>query len=99
MDIDFGEEFTKNYLKLISNIYFINLKKTQQIFKSNYINQKFFFKNYNHLNDVLSEIYFFGDFRSQELYEISEKITIQEFNKIFNYNEISRFHISIFIHL
>ena len=37
---------------------------------------------------VLSEIYIFGDFRSQELYEISEKITRLEFNRIFFENNL-----------
>jgi hypothetical protein len=57
MEIDFGELFIKNYVKIISNIYLINLKKVQESFKLNYVNRKFFFKNYCHLNDVLIKLY------------------------------------------
>ena len=57
MYIDFGDNFTLNYLKIISNIYFINLKKVQEHFKTNYVYQTFFFKNYNQLNNVLTSLY------------------------------------------
>ncbi len=66
MEIDFGELFLKNYLKIISNIYFINLKKVQESFKLNYVHRKFFFKNYCHLNDVLIKLY--SDFLKETRY-------------------------------
>ena len=57
MEIDFGDKFSTNYLKLVSNIYYLNLKKVQEVFKENYIKKHFFFKDDKHLSEVLNELH------------------------------------------
>lgn len=39
MSIEFGEVFDKSYIKIISNIYYLNLRKTQKKFKDEYVNK------------------------------------------------------------
>jgi hypothetical protein len=45
LKINFGEAITKNYLKIISNIYYINLRKTQKKFKDEFSDQGYEFKD------------------------------------------------------
>ena len=40
MKINFGEAITKNYLNIISNIYYLNMRKTQKKFKDDFFYEK-----------------------------------------------------------
>lgn len=45
LKINFGEAITKNYLKIISNIYYLNLRKTQKKFKDEFLDLGYEFKD------------------------------------------------------
>ena len=45
MKINFGEAITKNYLNIISNIYYLNMRKTQKKFKDDFLDQGYDFKD------------------------------------------------------
>jgi hypothetical protein len=69
MKIDFGEAINKNYLKIISNIYYLNLRKTQKKFKDEFVDKGYDFKDANETANAFNDIYktFLKDTRSEVL--------------------------------
>lgn len=57
MKIDFGESMNKNYLKIITNIYYLNLRKTQKKFKDDFVDKGYDFKDANETANAFNDIY------------------------------------------
>jgi len=57
LEINFDEGFKKNYFSIMSNIYYINLKKMQNNFIKAYVKKNFKFFNSDHLLKTLDTIY------------------------------------------
>lgn len=57
LKIDFGEVITKNYLKIICNIYYLNLRKTQKKFKDEFVNKGYDFRDSNETASAFNDIY------------------------------------------
>jgi hypothetical protein len=69
MKIDFGEALTKNYLKIITNIYYLNLRKTQKKFKEEYVDKGHDFRDASETANTFNDIYksFLKETRSEVL--------------------------------
>jgi hypothetical protein len=57
MKIDFGEAMSKNYLKIISNIYYLNLRKTLKKFKDEFLDKGYDFKDASETANAFNDIY------------------------------------------
>jgi hypothetical protein len=57
MNIDFGESINRNYLKIISNIYYLNLRKVQKKFKNEYGDKNYKFQDASEPGKVFNDIY------------------------------------------
>jgi len=55
--IDYSDVIRKNYLKIISNIYYLNLRKVQKKVKSDFIDRGFKFDKMGDATKVLNELY------------------------------------------
>jgi len=55
--INFGEAIDKNYLKIISNIYYLNIRKTQKDLKKNYIDEGYVFNDEDSKSKKFNELY------------------------------------------
>jgi hypothetical protein len=69
MKIDFGEALSKNYLKIITNIYYLNLRKTQKKFKEEFVDKGHDFRDANETANAFNDIYksFLKETRSEVL--------------------------------
>jgi len=57
LKINFGEPISKNYLKIITNIYYINMRKSQKKFKDEFLDQGYDFKDAKESLTVFNGIY------------------------------------------
>jgi hypothetical protein len=57
MKIDFPESLTKNYIKIITNIYYHNLRKTQKKFKDEFLNKGYDFRDASETANAFNDIY------------------------------------------
>jgi hypothetical protein len=57
MKIDFGDALSKNYLKIITNIYYLNLRKTQKKFKDEFVSKGLEFQDTNEAANAFNNIY------------------------------------------
>jgi hypothetical protein len=80
MKINFGEAITKNYLKIISNIYYLNMRKTQKKFKNEFLDQGYDFKDAKESLTAFNGIYksFLKETRQQvvDFFKISTMDTL-----------------------
>jgi len=69
MKIDFGEALTHNYLKIITNIYYLNLRKTQKKFKEEFVDKGHDFRDASETANTFNDIYksFLKETRSEVL--------------------------------
>ncbi len=75
-DFDFGDDIRKNYLKVVTNIYYLNIRRVQISFREDYTDKGFVFRENRHINQVMNELY------SKHLKE-----TRSEVSKFFNLKE------------
>ncbi len=87
-DFDFGDDIRKNYLKVVTNIYYLNIRRVQKSFKEDYIDKGFVFKENRHINQVMNELY------SKHLKE-----TRSEVSKFFNLKENADLDMKIILRL
>jgi hypothetical protein len=80
MKINFGEAITKNYLNIISNIYYLNMRKTQKKFKDDFLDQGYDFKDAKESLTAFNGIYksFLKETRQQvvDFFKISSMDTL-----------------------
>ena len=57
LDVKFDENLIKNYIKAVSNIYFINIGKIQRSFQSDYIDKGIVFRNDREVYEILHNVY------------------------------------------
>jgi len=55
--IEYGDIIVDNYLKIISNIYYLNLRKVQKKVKADFIDRGFKFDKLSDATKVLNELY------------------------------------------
>jgi len=86
--IDFGEVITKNYLKIVSNIYYLNMRRVQINFRKYCIEKKASFKDEKELYDIINNLY------SKYLKETREEV-----KKFFDIPEHKDFDLKILLRL
>lgn len=59
LKVNFGGSINKNYLKIISHIYYFNLRKVQKKFKDDYVDKGYDFQDPREINKIFNEIYKF----------------------------------------
>ena len=57
LDFDFGEDIRKNYLKVVTNIYYLNIRRVQKSFREEYIDKGFCFKDEKHIHEIMNSLY------------------------------------------
>ncbi len=87
-DFDFGDDIRKNYLKVVTNIYYLNIRRVQISFREDYTDKGFVFRENRHINQVMNELY------SKHLKE-----TRSEVSKFFNLKENADLDMKIILRL
>ena len=57
MNFDFGEEIRRNYLKIVTHIYYLNIRRVQKSFRQDYIDKGYVFRENNELNEIMNKLY------------------------------------------
>jgi len=55
--LSFDERLSKSYIKIVSNTYYLNLRKTAVSLKDDYINKRYLFHNDREAYDIINKIY------------------------------------------
>ena len=87
MDFDFGD-IKKNYLKLVTNIYYMNMRRVQKSFRNKYIDKDYLFKDEQQIKEIMNKLY------SEHLKESRSEVA-----NFFNINENKNLDLKIMLRL
>ena len=57
MPFDFGQNVSKNYLKIVTNIYYLNMRRVQKSFRNEYIDLNYTFRDDKHIYEIINSLY------------------------------------------